>query len=293
MKKILAYITPEKHAGFFDLVIAYDSEVEVIVPYTEISPQEVKDVIYGAVFTRNPRDLKNTAIFIGGHDFERSQELLNSSLDVLKNLPEKFRVSIAFDPDGACTTAASCVVKIKSYLKNLSKKRALILAGTGPVGQCVAVFLSKEGCTNVSITSRNLQKAREITKKLNERYNLKIKPLEVKNYNSDEITNILSNTEIIISTGPEGICLLKKETWEKFPKIEVLADVNAVEPLGIEGVKVKDDGVKRNGKICFGAFAIGALKIKVHYKLMKMLFEKQDIYDMQKIYEITEKLKKN
>ena len=280
MKKILAYVTPEKHAGFFDLVIAYDSDVDAIVPYTEIETADMKDVIYGAVFTRNPKELKNTAIFIGGHDFGKCQNLLDTSLKVFENLPPDFRVSVAFDPDGACTTAAACIAKIKSLFE-ISGKRAVILAGTGPVGQCAAVFLSKEGC-KVSLTSRKMERAKEVAKQLKEKYKADIAPIQAGN--AKETEKAISDAEIVIATGPEGVMLLPKNSWQKNPGVKVLADVNAVSLLGIEGVELKDDGIKREGKICFGAFAIGNLKMKIHYKLMRMLFEEKATYDLEKIY---------
>ncbi len=289
MKKILAYITPEKQAGFFDLVVGYDSDADVIVPYTNLEVSDVKDVIYGAVFTRHPKDLKNTAIFIGGHDFAKCLELMDEAKRVFKTLPEKFRVSLALDPDGACTTASSCVAKIKSSLKNLSGKKVVILAGTGPVGQSVAVFLSREEKAKVTITSRKLEKAKKITRKLRKRYGVRVAPLQ--GSNSQEIAAAVKDADIVISTGPEGVVMLSKKIW-KNSEIEILADVNAVPPAGIEGVVPGDDGVNRNGKICFGAIGIGNLKIKVHHELIKRLFLSQEIFDLKNIYQLTLKLAK-
>jgi hypothetical protein len=285
MKKILAYITPEKHAGFFDLVIAYDSDVDAIVPYSKIEISDVKDVIYGAVFTRHPKDLKNTAIFIGGHDFNKAQELMDEVLKVFEKLPENLRVSVAFDPDGASTTAASCIAKIKSSLGEISGKKVVVLAGTGPVGQSASVFLTREGC-KVSITSRKLEKAKEVVGELKKRYDIDVEPLQ--GSNPQEIENAVSNAEIVISTGAEGVQLLPKNIWSKFSGIKVMADVNAVPPAGIEGINPKDDKVEREGKICFGAIGIGSLKIKVHHELIKRLFQSpQEVFDLGKIYELT------
>ncbi|MEM2918276.1 MAG: methylene-tetrahydromethanopterin dehydrogenase N-terminal domain-containing protein [Candidatus Altiarchaeota archaeon] len=282
IKKILAYVTPDKNAGFFDLVVAYDSEVDAIATYTEISPFEMKEVIYGAVFTRAPKDLKNTAIFIGGSDFWKCYELLKTSIKIFENLPKDLRVSVAFDPDGACTTAAACVIKIKSSIE-ISGKNSVILAGTGPVGQSTAIFLAKEN-SNVAITSRKFERAKEITEKLNREYKISISPLQASN--EKETERVISNADIVISTGPEGVRTLRKELWMKFPELKILADVNAVPPLGIEGVQANDNSTERDGKICFGAFSIGNLKMKIHSKLMKIIFEEKDIYDAEKIYEI-------
>lgn len=282
IKKILAYVTPEKHVGFFDLVVAYDSEVDAVATYTEISPTEMKDVIYGAVFTRAPKDLKNTAIFIGGHNFWECYELLKTSIKIFENLPRDLRVSVAFDPNGACTTAAACVIKIKKTIE-ISGKNSVILAGTGPVGQSTAIFLAKEN-SNVVITSRKFERAKEVTDRLYGEYGISVLPMQASN--EKETEKVISNADIVISTGPEGITTLKRKSWMKSPKLRVLVDVNAVPPLGIEGVQLMDNAKERNGKFCFGAFSIGNLKMKIHSKLMKIIFENRGIYDTGRIYEI-------
>ncbi len=284
MKKILGYVSPERIPSLFDLIVAYDSGADVVIPYGNITPSEIKDIVYGCVFTRKPDDLKNSAIFIGGHDVVKSEELLNSALSVFKQLPEFFRVSVAIDPDGAYTTASACVAKVKKAIDTRIKgMNAVILAGTGPVGQKATILLAKEGC-NVRITSRNLEHAKTVCDEIKEKYNIEISPVEAKDEGSFE--NAVSDSDIVISTGPEGICLLPIAVWSKFRKIKVMADVNAVPPYGIECVDVQSTK-EMKGKILIGALNIGNLKMKCHREIVKRLFEEKGvIFDLDMVYTI-------
>lgn len=302
MKKILGYVSPERIPSLFDLIVAYDSGADVVIPYGNITLGDIKDIVYGCVFTRKPDDLKNTAIFIGGHDVVKSEELLDSALSVFRQLPEFFRISVAIDPDGAYTTASACVAKVKKAIdtrinpkfiefrsfdfpteNRIKGMNAVILAGTGPVGQKAAILLAKEGC-NVRITSRNFEHAKTVCNSIKEKYNIEISPFEAKDEGSFE--NAVSDSDIVISTGPEGICLLPIAVWSKFKRIKVMADVNAVPPQGIEGVDVRAAKEIR-GKILIGALSVGNLKMKCHMEIVKKLFEEKGvIFDLDMVYNI-------
>jgi methylenetetrahydrofolate/methylenetetrahydromethanopterin dehydrogenase (NADP+) len=71
--------------------------------------------------------------------------------------------------------------------------------------------------------------------------------------------------------------LLRREVWSGNPTIELLADYNAAEPLGIEGVEAGDDFVEREGKLALGALAIGGKKMKTHKACVRRLFERNDL----------------
>jgi hypothetical protein len=289
MKKILAYISPEKHASLFDVIVAYDSGADVVVPYTGINPGDVRDTIHSSVFTRHPDDLGNTAVFIGGHDVDMGEELLDGILKTFRELPAIFRVSVAVDPDGSYTTSSACVVKIKNSLQGkLSGLNSTILAGTGPVGQRIAVLLSREGC-NVTITSRKLERAKDACDTIKEKYKIGVRPFEA---NNDETTEeAVSDSEIVVTTGPEGVQILPKDIWSK-SQARVMADVNAVPPYGIEGLDARDDCKELSkGRVGIGALAIGNLKMKCHHALVKKLFEEKGVvFDLEKVYGIAKSI---
>jgi NADPH:quinone reductase-like Zn-dependent oxidoreductase len=287
MKRILAYVSPEEHASLFDVMVAYDSGADAVVPYHSIGPKDVKEIVYSATFTRSPEDLINSAIFIGGHDIGKTAELIAEFTKTFNSLPKDRRVSVAMDPDGSYTTGSACVVKIKAhYKKKMKGVSATIIAGTGPVGQIVAVLLAKEGCS-VTLTSRSMARAQEAARILETNYGVTIKPAEAKN--ADAVSKVVSGSEIIVCAGPEGITLLPKSLWS-YSDAKVLADVNAIPPYGIEGLDASDDGAILYGKrIGIGAMTIGGLKMKCHRQLVKKLFEEKGvIFDLEKVYTIAE-----
>lgn len=282
MKKILFYLTPEKIPSPFDLTAAYDGGADIVESYAGITIEDVKPIVYDIIFPRSPKELNYTAIFIGGHDVNLGEEIANN---VVKNFQGLFKCSVVADPDGSNTTSAACIAKVKKAI-DLKNKKAIVLAGTGPVGQRCAYLLSKEGC-NVTISSRKIEKSKEIAKKIKEIYNIDVSATSV----SDDGTakEAIKGKDIVIATGAAGIQLLKKEIWIN-SDVKVLADNNAVSPLGIEGVNVNDDLKEIDGKIGIGALAIGALKMKLHHKIIEKLFEKKQIFTIDKIYEIVQEL---
>jgi len=278
MKKILFYISPEKHPSPFDITAAYDGGADIVVPYSNVLLEDVPGIIYDVVFSRSPKELVNSAIFIGGHDVNLGEEIFKLSV---KTFPGPFKVSIVADPDGCNTTSSACVAKIKKAI-DLKGKKAVILAGTGPVGQRIAYLLAKEGCF-VEITSRKLDRAKKVCDSINEIYKVNIAPVEV---NNDELTRkCVSDSDIVVSTGPPKVCMVKKEIWLN-SKAKVLVDANAAPPYGIEGVDANDDYKEIEGRIGIGALAVGVLKMKIHHGIISKMFEKKTFIDLDQIYSI-------
>ena len=50
----------------------------------------------------------------------------------------------------------------------------------------------------------------------------------------------------MFAAGAIGVQLLKAPDWQNNPNIELLADVNAQPPLGIEGIEATDKGKERS-----------------------------------------------
>ena len=146
MKKILAYATTDDTASLFDAIVAYDSGVDIVIPYTNCSEKVIEELVHNSVFTRHPKKLENTALLIGGKDDKEAEKLYSKACEVIDSLPEPFSISVACDPEGASTTSSACVKKIvEGMAGSVSGVNTLVLAGTGPVGKRVAALLAKEG----------------------------------------------------------------------------------------------------------------------------------------------------
>src|SRR6267378_1151138 len=100
-----------------------------------------------------------------------------------------------------------------------------------------------------------------------------------------------AGAELVLNTGPAGVMLVPKQAWANRPGLRVVADVNAVPPLGVEGVDTMDDGVTKEGVVSFGALAIGNLKMKVHKACIARLFERNDlVLDAETIADVAREL---
>ena len=62
-------------------------------------------------------------------------------------------------------------------------------------------------------------------------------------------------------------------------------DLNAVPPLGIEGVEMADKAKERDGVLGYGAIGVGDTKMKIHKAAIAKLFERNDqILDAEEAY---------
>ena len=283
-KTILIQLDPDAHASVFDRVVAIDSNVDELFSYANVQPDQVRDLVHGAIFTRSPKDLKNTAIFIGGGNVEKSEALLVKALGAM--VPEYgLRVSVLFDANG-CNTTAAAAVRIAAKNLDLKDKKVLILAGTGPVGQRAALLLAKLGA-KVFLSSRTIEKARSAIVSLGKKIGECPAPVAIQVANDVELKSALEGVELVISTGAAGVCLLPEKIRQAVSTLKMVIDLNAVPPMGIEGTSVMDKGVIREGVICYGAIGVGDLKMKIHRAAIAALFTRNDqVMDALEVYEI-------
>jgi hypothetical protein len=284
MKKLLLHLDTDPVPSTFDQAVAYDSEVDNIIAYGGATRDNVTAHVHGMIFTRGGKNLKNSAIFIGGSNVPAS-ELVGSA--VKKAFFGPVRVSVMLDPNGSNTTAAAIARKVMSNYDITGKK--VVILGSGPVGQRSALYFLKEGAAEVVITSRSLARAKAITEQMKTAYGVDVTPGESR---SDEcVQTLLSDAHVAIASGPAGVCVLPKLAWEGNNTLEVIADVNAVPPLGVEGMEVMDNGTEKEGIRFYGAIAIGNYKMKVHRAAIATLFESNDLFlDETTIYDIACKI---
>jgi hypothetical protein len=278
MKKLLYQFDTDPLPAVFDNVVAYDGGADHVGAYGGISAQNVGGLVEGAIFTRGPKDKRNTAIFIGGGNMAAGEAVLAA---IRARFFGHFRVSIMFDCNGSNTTAAAAVAWL-AHGRSLVGKRAVVLGGTGPVGQRAAVLLAREGAA-VCITGRKLAVAQAACDSLQTRFGVAIAAREAAT--TPERAAALAGAQIVLATGAAGITLLDAQTWQESSTLELVADANASPPAGIEGVASGDRGVASHGKILFGPLGFGALKLSLHRACIARLFESNDLLlDTDEIY---------
>ena len=284
MKKLLFLFDTDPFVSVFDTVVAYDGGADRVTGYANVAPDTVGSLVDGTIFTRGGKDKQNTAIFVGGGDMTKGEALFEA---VKKKFFGPFRVSAMLDSNGSNTTAAAGVALLEKAGK-LKGKKAVVLAGTGPVGMRAAAFFGGEGA-DVAITSRQQARAGNAAKAIEKRFGVKVTPIEA----ADDAARAkaVQDADIVFAAGAIGVQLLKAADWQNIAKIKMLADVNAQPPLGIEGVEATDKAKDRSGKIAFGALGIGGLKLKLHRGCIGKLFDSSEgVLDAEEIYALAKEM---
>jgi hypothetical protein len=280
-RKILIQLDSDPHPSVFDRVVAVDAGADEIFSYGGVKPEQVRDLVYGAIFTRGPDDLKRTAIFIGGSDVAAGEKLL---AEVRKHMipAARLSVSVMLDANGANTTAAAAVRAAARHLY-LKRTQALVLGGTGPVGQRVALLLARHGAA-VRLGSRQLARSAAASDAIRAKIsNAELEPAGTGS--PAELQSALINRELVVSAGAAGVVLLPKTARTAASGLRIAIDLNAVPPLGIEGVEVMDKAATRDGIIAYGAIGVGGTKMKIHKAAIARLFESNDqVLDAEEIY---------
>jgi threonine dehydrogenase-like Zn-dependent dehydrogenase len=284
MKKLLFQLDTDTHPAVFDTVVGYDGGADHVIGHGGCTPQNVRPLVEGAIFTRAPKDKKFTALFIGGSDMNAGMALFTA---VQKVFFADFRVSIMLDSNGSNTTAAAGVARLAQSGK-VAGQRAVVLAGTGPVGQRAAVMLAREGA-QVAITSRDIRHAEECCTAIRQRFNVDVEPLGAAT--NDDRGRAIEKANVVFATGKAGICLLDENHWKDNPDLRLLADANATPPIGITGTDMMDRGKERHGKIVWGAIGFGTLKLALHRACIARLFEGNDaVLDAETIFALAKRM---
>ncbi len=93
----------------------------------------------------------------------------------------------------------------------------------------------------------------------------------------ERIDAFVPQAEVLVSASKAGVRVLHADQLRHAARLLVAADVNAVPPLGIEGVGSHDFGKCIEGTpksaVGVGALAIGDVKYKTHHALFQMMIE--------------------
>lgn len=282
--RILIQLDPDPHASVFDAVVAVDAGVEQLLQYHDVRPDQVQGLVHGAMFTRGPSDLRNTAVFVGGSDVEAGEQLLRR---VTGSFFGPLRVSVMLDANGANTTAAAAVLAAARHLP-LRGATVLVLAATGPVGRRAARLLAGEGAL-VHVASRSLARAQQVCDQLHgELPQASLSPVEAST--PAQALEALQGADAVIAAGAAGIQLLPAETLTSVSTgspLKVAIDLNAVPPAGITGIEVTDKATERGGVVCYGAIGVGGTKMRIHKRAIQQLFRQNDlVLDAPQIFEL-------
>jgi methylenetetrahydrofolate/methylenetetrahydromethanopterin dehydrogenase (NADP+) len=303
MKKILIQLDNDKHASTFDCIVAYDAGADRVQSYGAVTPQDVRSLVLSAFFTRGIPDLKTLAVWIGGSDVDKGEQLL---AEARRTFFGPFQISLMLDSNGCNTTASTAIAKLARQT-DLRGKSALVI-GPGPLGVRAAVLLAGEGCRvqlvsippelvgaryDFELVQRTVESGRKAADAFSRSAgaafggSLRVDFVQ----NTDSLNESLNQSEIVVAAGPAGLRILPRDFWSKKSGLKWLLDFNLTEPLGIEGIKPGDDFAEYDGQRALGALAIGNPKMKVHKACIAKLFERNDlVLDVEGVYAIAKHL---
>jgi methylene-tetrahydromethanopterin dehydrogenase len=267
---ILHMFTPGTQMSPFDVNMAADAGYQIITPYCGVGLDSVSSLTQDAIFSRGPKGVARTGIFIGGRDVLLAADMLDRAL---KSMVPPFVVSVFADPSGSYTTAAALVACTESALlrrqgDGLAGRRVLLLGGTGTVGRIAGVLCAQLGATAVLASHRDAIRAKEAADQTGARFGVTL--ASASSHGRDELQAELEQADVVMGVAAAGVQVMSAADRSHAGRMLVAADVNAVPPEGLAGVGVMDDAkpLKGTGAVGIGALAIGNVKYQVQHRLL-------------------------
>lgn len=274
---ILHMFTPGAQMSPFDINMAADAGYQVLAPCCGVTLAAVTGLTQDTIFSRSPKGLARTGIFIGGRDALLAADMLDRAKAAM--VPP-FRVGLMADPSGAYTTAAAMVACVEAALLRggsaggLAGRRVVVLGGTGPVGRIAGVIAAQAGA-QVALSSRNgIDTAGEAAQQTGARFGVALEG--VSGGDREAVLRSIAEADVVLACAAAGVQVVEAEALAQARALKVAADVNAVPPSGIAGIGVMDDAVPiagRDGAVGIGALAIGNVKYQTQQQLLRRLHE--------------------
>jgi methylene-tetrahydromethanopterin dehydrogenase len=280
-RSIAHMLNPMKHNSPFDINMALDAGYDVLIPYQHVTLEEVAGLTQDAIFSRGPSGVKKTSMFIGGRDIGLAMDMLDAAK---KAMVPPFEISVMADPSGAFTTAAALVACVERELKSKFSQgyegsKAVVFGGTGPVGLATAVIAALAGAQTTIVDHFSLDTALEFAEEAKRRYGVDLRGTTAAS-DADK-ARLLADADVVFCTAKAGIQVLNASVLADAKQLKVAGDVNAVPPLGIEGIQLMDFGAPLEhaknsaNAVGIGALAVGDIKYKLQQTLLRETLESE------------------
>lgn len=275
---LLHIFSPTRHVSPFDINMAYEARYDAVIPYSGVTLDDTVALTQDTIFSRGPKGVRRTAIFIGGRELGLALDMLEAAR---KAMVPPFEVSVFTDPSGAITTAAALLACVEKWVRrrghgDLSGKRVYIFGGTGPVGICAGLLADQCGALARLVSHQGLGNAQKTADDCNQRFGSALQGVD--GSSTAAIERVVADADVVVNTARAGVRVLDARVLSRARDLVVAADVNAVPPLGIEGVGVHDLGKSIETvpqAVGIGALAIGDVKYKVHTRLLQLMYESE------------------
>ncbi|MDB5398429.1 MAG: Methylenetetrahydromethanopterin dehydrogenase [Rhodopila sp.] len=274
-KRILHLLSPLRHVSPFDLNMALDAGYDAVIPYTNVAPDEVAGLVQDAIFSRPPKDGAKTGVFIGGKNAIEALDMLDSAKQAM--VPP-FIISLFVDPAGSFTTAAAMVARLErtlraSHGKELAGTRIVVFGATGVVGFASAVLSALQGAQVTLVGHDGLSRVQQAADEAAKRFGVSLAAAD--GSTGDLKAALLRGAEVALCAGRAGVRIIDADLLKACPNLLVVADVNAVPPLGVDGLDLFADGAKigDGATLGIGALAVGQTKYRTEFGLFRRMIE--------------------
>ena len=291
VKKVLLQLDTEEHPSPFDAIVAHDADVDVLLSHGGVKPETRARARAGRVL--HPRGRTTSRRWPCGSaasDVAAGEEIF---AQVQKAFFGPFRVSVMLDSNGCNTTAATTIARIakareprrqpRGRARPRRRRAALGRAAAegglrGHRGRAAARPVRRRPPLSPPARPRGRARSSASTSR---------EPAD-----RGELEGAARRrADRPVPPGRPACRCCARDFWAQHPTIELLADYNAAEPLGIEGTKATDDLADYDGKLVLGALAIGGPKMKVHKTCVRRMFESNDqVLDTDAVYAIAKEL---
>ncbi len=270
-KRLLYLLSSDPRVSPFDINMAYDAGFDAVIPYASVDVGMVSGLVQDIMFSRGAKGARFSSLFFSGSNVARAESMLQAAR---RTLFPPFLMGLMIDPKGGYTTAAALVARVTLVDRGrrpgvTGRLKVLVAAGTGGVGKAAAALLARAGAS-VTLTSRSQASAAAAAQEIADLFGATVEPRTAGG--EAERAALAAQADIVLATGAAGVQLLSKQSLDALKGPKVLADVNAVPPHGLEGVRPQDAGTEiAPGLLAIGAMAVGELKFKVESTLLKDL----------------------
>ncbi len=253
--------------------MAYDAGFDVVIPYENVTGRDARSLVEDALFSRNPKKLKDTCFFIGGRDVAKAREIFKATKGAMFG---PFNASVIVDPSGANTTAAAMVAKVEEAMNNYGlgglKEKNCAVFGTGPVGLTVAEILASLDCRVTVVEPNPMLSAeyllqQEAVRGVLERHGTFVHGTFAATPN-DKL-KVLEKADVVFCCAARGVRIIDMDLLKQLKPKKVMLDTNAVAPQGIESL-TPNDYMKEilPGIYGIGALVIGDMKFKLQREVL-------------------------
>jgi methylene-tetrahydromethanopterin dehydrogenase len=271
-KNILHMLSPLKHMSPFDVNMALDAGFDAVVPYRDVTLDEIAPLIQDAMFSRSPRDSVRTCVFFAGKDAGLALDMMEQ---LKATLLKPFQISSFVDPAGSFTTAAAMVACVEKILRKkkgqaFADMKILIFGATGVVGYASGVIAALEGADVTLAGHDGLERVQAKADDIKKRFGVDVHAVDTST--PVKLLEVLLGAEIVFCAAAAGVQVLSASALASAKSLIIAADVNAVPPAGIEGLQLMDYGVEiQTGILGIGPLAIGDVKYKTESGLFQRL----------------------